>query len=47
MIQAVTAHVYYRLFIAGEPLSEDIADSAGATAAAAARSGALAAPPPR
>jgi len=47
VIRTVTALIYYRLFIAGEPLSEDIADSAGATAAAAARSGALAAPPPR
>ena len=35
MIQAVTAHVYYRLFIAGEPLSQAIADGAAATAAAA------------
>ena len=47
VIRTVTALIYYRLFIAGEPLSEDIADSASATAAAAARSGALAAPPPR
>ena len=46
VIRTVTALIYYRLFIAGEPLSEDIADRAGATAAAAARSGALAAPPP-
>ncbi len=30
MIQAVTAHVYYRLFIAGEPLSQAIADRAAA-----------------
>ncbi len=45
MIQAVTAHVYYRLFIAGEPLSQAIADRAAAIAAAA-RAGALAARPP-
>jgi AcrR family transcriptional regulator len=42
VIQTVTALIYYRLFIAGEPASEDVADAAAATAAAAARAGALA-----
>jgi AcrR family transcriptional regulator len=41
VIQTVTALIYYRLFIAGEPASLDVADSAAATAAAAARAGAL------
>jgi AcrR family transcriptional regulator len=42
VIQTVTALIYYRLFIAGEPASQDVADGAAATAAAAARAGALA-----
>jgi AcrR family transcriptional regulator len=39
VIQTVTALIYYRLFIAGEPASEQLADGAAATAAAAARAG--------
>ena len=42
VIQTVTALIYYRLFIAGEPASQDVADAAAATATAAARAGALA-----
>jgi hypothetical protein len=38
VIQTVTALIYYRLFIAGEPSSQELADSAAATA----RAGALA-----
>ncbi len=41
VIQTVTAQLYYRLFVAGEPLSQAIADRAAAIAAAAARAGAL------
>jgi AcrR family transcriptional regulator len=41
-----TALIYYRLFVAGEPASQDLADSAAAAAAAAARAGALPAPRP-
>jgi AcrR family transcriptional regulator len=41
VIRTVTALIYYRLFIAGEPASQDVADGAAATAAAAARAGAL------
>ena len=41
VIRTVTALIYYRLFIAGEPPSQAIADSAAATAAAAARIGLL------
>jgi hypothetical protein len=44
VIRTVIALIYYRLFIAGEVVSEDIADSAAATAAAAARTGVLSAP---
>jgi AcrR family transcriptional regulator len=44
VLLAVTGPIYYRLFIAGEQPSQAIADSAGATAAAAARTGALAGP---
>jgi AcrR family transcriptional regulator len=44
VITTVTALIYHRLFIAGEPASQAIADSAAATAAAAARTGALSAP---
>ena len=47
VIQTITAQVYYRLFIAGEQASQAIADRAAATAAAAARTGALAATRPR
>jgi AcrR family transcriptional regulator len=39
VIRTVTALIYYRLFITGEQPSQDIADSAAATAAAAARTG--------
>jgi Tetracyclin repressor-like, C-terminal domain len=42
VIRTVTALIYYRLFIAGDQASEDIADSAAATAAA--RTGVLSAP---
>jgi Tetracyclin repressor-like, C-terminal domain len=42
VIRTVTALIYYRLFIAGEQASEDIADSAAA--AVAARTGVLSAP---
>ncbi len=42
VIQIVTAHIYYRLFTAGEPLGQDVADRAAAIAAAAARAGVLA-----
>lgn len=42
VIQTVTALIYYRLFIVGEPTRHDVADGAAATAAAAARAGALA-----
>jgi AcrR family transcriptional regulator len=40
VIQIVTAQLFYRLFIVGEPPSQDVADRAAATAAAAARAGA-------
>ena len=43
VIQVVTAQVYYRLITAGERLTRDTADRAAAIAAAAARSGVLAA----
>jgi len=39
--------IYYRLFIVGEQASQDIAGSAAATAAAAARTGLLSSPTPR
>jgi AcrR family transcriptional regulator len=45
VIQTVTALLYYRLFIAGESASQEVADGAAAAAAAAARAGALAARP--
>jgi AcrR family transcriptional regulator len=45
VIHAVTAQLYYRLFVAGEPLSPATADRAAAIAAAAARAGALATMP--
>ena len=41
VIRAVTALIYYRLFIAGEQASEALADSVAAIAAAAARAGAI------
>jgi AcrR family transcriptional regulator len=41
VIRTVTALIYYRLFIAGEPASQEVADTAAAIAAAAARAGAL------
>ena len=47
VIGTATALIYYRLFVAGEPASEDLADSAAAAAAAAARAGALPAPRPK
>jgi AcrR family transcriptional regulator len=43
VIRTVTALIYYRLFIAGEPATPDVADAAADIAAAAARAGALAA----
>lgn len=46
VIQTVTAQLYFRLFFAGEPLSEAAADRAAAIAAEAARAGALSAAPP-
>ena len=47
VIRTATALIYYRLFVAGEPASQDLADSAAAAAAAAARAGALPAPRPK
>jgi AcrR family transcriptional regulator len=47
VIGTCTALIYHRLFIAGEPASQDLADSAAAAAAAAARAGALPAPRPQ
>jgi AcrR family transcriptional regulator len=46
VLRTVTALIYYRLFIAGEQPSQDIADSAAATAAAAARIGLPSSPAP-
>ena len=46
VIRTVTALIYYRLFIASEQPSQDIADSAAATAAAAARTGLPSSPTP-
>jgi AcrR family transcriptional regulator len=46
VIQTVTAQLFYRLFTAGEEVSPATADRAAAIAAAAARTGALTAPPP-
>jgi AcrR family transcriptional regulator len=45
VIQTVTAQLFYRLLVLGEPPTPDVADRAAATAAAAARAGVLAAPP--
>jgi AcrR family transcriptional regulator len=47
VIQTVTAQLYYRLFVVGEPASQAVADRAAAIAAAAARAGALSAGAPR
>jgi AcrR family transcriptional regulator len=47
VLRTVTALIYYRLFIAGEQASQDIADSAAVTAAAAARTGLLSPPAPQ
>jgi len=47
VIQTVTALIYYRLFIAGQPASQDVADVAAAAAAAAARAGVLGTRPRR
>lgn len=41
VIKAVTAQLFFRLFVAGEPLGPAAADRAAAIAAAAARAGAL------
>jgi AcrR family transcriptional regulator len=41
VIRTVTAQLYYRLFVAGEPLTQATADRAAGVAAAAARAGAL------
>jgi AcrR family transcriptional regulator len=46
VLRIVTGLIYYRLFIAGEQACQDIADSAAATAAAAARAGLLSSPAP-
>jgi AcrR family transcriptional regulator len=46
VIQTVTAQLFYRLFVAGEPPCPDVADRAAAIATAAAQSGALALRPP-
>jgi AcrR family transcriptional regulator len=46
VLRTVTGLIYYRLFIAGEQACQDIADSAAATAAAAARAGLLSSPAP-
>jgi AcrR family transcriptional regulator len=46
VIQTVTAQLYYRLFVTGEPLGPAVADRAAAIATAAARAGALTAAPP-
>jgi len=45
VIETLTALIYYRLFIAGDPPGQDVADGAAAIAAAAARAGALARKP--
>ena len=45
VIQAVTAQLFFQLFVAGEPPSHGVADRAAAIAAAAARNGALTAAP--
>jgi AcrR family transcriptional regulator len=45
VIRTMTALIYHRLFIAGEPASHGVADGAAAVAAAAARAGALATRP--
>jgi AcrR family transcriptional regulator len=41
VIKTVIAQLYHRLFVAGEPLSQEAADRAAAVTAAAARAGAL------
>ena len=46
VIQTVTAQLYYRLFVTGEPLGPAVSDRAAAIATAAARAGALTAAPP-
>ena len=45
VIQTVTAQLFFRLFVAGEPFTEAAADRAAAIAAAAARAGVLSAAP--
>ena len=45
VIKTLTAQLYFRLFVAGDPLTEAVADRAAAIAAAAARGGALGAAP--
>lgn len=48
VIKTVTAQLYYRLFVVGEPIGQAAADRAAAIATAAARAGALStAPRPR
>ena len=46
VIQTVTAQLFYRLFVAGEPPSPGVADRAAAIATVAAQSGALMLLPP-
>jgi AcrR family transcriptional regulator len=46
VIQTVTAQLYYRLFVTGEPLGPAVAERAAAIATAAARAGALTMAPP-
>jgi AcrR family transcriptional regulator len=46
VIQTVTAQLFHRLFITGEPVTQATADRAAAIATAAARTGALTIPPP-
>ncbi|HEX9352758.1 MAG TPA: TetR/AcrR family transcriptional regulator [Streptosporangiaceae bacterium] len=46
VIQTVTAQLYYRLFVTGEPLGPAVADRAAGIAAAAARTGVFASVPP-
>ncbi|MFI0450085.1 TetR/AcrR family transcriptional regulator [Actinomadura sp. 6N118] len=43
VVRSAVAPLYYRLFISGEPVDQDVADRAGAAAFAAARAGVFAA----
>jgi AcrR family transcriptional regulator len=47
VLGTVTSIIYYRLYVLGEPVSQDIADSAAATALAAALAGIHSKPPAR